>query len=84
MAKYTSQYTGQQIDNAIGTARGMATSRGLLKSDGSGTVTAAVAGTDYQGSIVSTVLQNGTVLFLSASGAASLTMQFPVYEGATE
>lgn len=47
MADYNSSYTGAQIDEGIAAARAARTANGLLKSDGSGGVSAAVAGTDY-------------------------------------
>lgn len=48
MADYNSSYTGIQIDEGIGAARAARSASGILKSNGSGTISAAVAGTDYQ------------------------------------
>lgn len=47
MADYNSSYTGAQIDEGIAAARAARAASGLLKSNGSGTITAASAGTDY-------------------------------------
>lgn len=47
MADYNSSFTGAQIDEGIAAARAARTASGLLMSNGSGTISAAVAGTDY-------------------------------------
>ena len=44
---YNSSYTGAQIDEGIGAARQARSASGILKSNGSGSISAAVAGTDY-------------------------------------
>ena len=48
MADYNSSYTGQQIDNAVGAGLAVRGVSGIVKSDGSGNISAAVPGTDYQ------------------------------------
>lgn len=47
MANYNSSYTGAQIDEGIATARAARATSGLLKSNGSGNISAAEPGTDY-------------------------------------
>ena len=80
MADYNSSYTGAQIDEGIAAARAARTANGLLKSNGSGGISAAVAGTDYQAPI-SVVTNASTTLTLSPcpvtykwGEAASLTL----------
>lgn len=58
MADYNSSYTGTQIDNAVGAGLAVRSSSGLVKSNGSGSITAAIPNSDYL-----------TPLVASASGA---------------
>lgn len=48
MADYNSSYTGPQIDNAVGAGLALRGVDGMVKSDGNGNISAAVAGVDYQ------------------------------------
>ena len=80
MANYTSQYSGQQIDKAIGAAQSMGDSSGILKSNGAGTVSAAAANVDYQKPIAGTLIEDGEVFFLDANGAVRFYIELPVYD----
>lgn len=61
------------------------TASGILKGNGSGTISAATAGTDYAApnSVVTqaSVDSNGLVSFKNSSGTAQFTLQLPLYGG---
>lgn len=60
MADYNSSYTGQQIDNAVAAGLAVRSAAGLVKSNGSGVISPAVAGTDYQAPINKASVTLGT------------------------
>ena len=82
MADYNSSYTGTQIDNAVAAGLAVRTTSGLLKSNGSGTVSAATAGTDYQIPVSSTTVSSaGLCSFKSSGGTTLFTLQLPLWSG---
>lgn len=71
---YQSSYTGPQIDEGVGTARTAGAASGILKSNGAGVISAAVAGEDYASpasvsSIYSTITASGSVVTFNAESA---------------
>jgi hypothetical protein len=72
---------GNITSGVLGSARGGAgTVNGLLKANGSGTVSAAVSGTDFQAPVVLTTTGTSGAATLTASGTTSV-LNIPQYSG---
>lgn len=74
--------TKEYVDNATSGKQAKITASGVLKGDGSGGVSAATAGTDYQIPVASTdVSAAGVISYKDANNNTLFTVQLPLYNG---